>query len=254
MKKKLSLFLVMVLSLSLWATDARHDSVFIDISAGWYGSLQFDTLFDSHRVASVGSMAMEGVDDVLAAMNMSEGLKLNVVEGTSSVAFGIGVRQMVSEKLGIGASLGLLVPVLKKSYTLKASSGKNSGSEKFSFGLADFEGFFGADYTLGMVFMPIRNYRWGLSLASGLHFGGVAIALPGKSFSQTVLGFVTEIAVDFYFGENFYMNGGVALTYDFYSWGRSSIKSARGGWIEESRHGSTTYISCRPKIAVGYRW
>ena len=252
MKKKLSLCLVMALSLSLWAAGARHDSAFIDISTGWHGSLQFDSLFNSHRVITVGSMTTEGVDDVLAAMNISEGFKFRVTEGISSVALGIGVRQMHWEKLGWASNLSFLIPC-KTSHTLHASSGKDSAREKFSFGLDDFQSFWGLDYIAGMVFMPIRNYRWGLSLTHGLHIGSVSIAITGVNFYQIVLGLATEITVDFYFSKNFYLNGGVALTYDFYSFGNSSIKSARGGWIHDDWHGATTYISCRPKIAIGYK-
>ncbi len=253
MKMHLALFLLLVSAgTSLWAAGAKHDSGLFDFGVGWHGGLQFDTLFDNYRFFEMDSMiGMGELGEMLALMNLDKEVALNTREATSSIVIGMGMRQMFRERLGFGMNVGFLIP-LRKSYTLEATVGTHSDNEKFSFGLDDFHFPLGVDVMAGLVYMPIRTFRWNLSLTHGFHLNWINVSTSKVGLAQGVLGLGTEISADFYFKRDFYLNCGVVLTYDFYSFADSAVNLA-GRQVKSSRHGATTYLSCRPKIAIGYR-
>ena len=253
MKRCSALFLLLLAAgASLWAAGAKHNSALFDFGIGWHGGLQFDTLFDNYRFFEMDSMVGMGeLGEMLALVNLDKKVEINMREATSSIAIGMGIRQMFREQLGFGMNVGFFIP-LRKSYPLEATVGTHSDSKKFSFGLDDFYFPLGGDVMAGLVYMPVRTFRWNLSLTHGFHLNFVNASTSKVGLAQIVLGLGTEISADFYFKRDFYLNCGVVLTYDFYSLVDSTINLA-GRQVKYSRHGATAYLSCRPKIAIGYR-
>lgn len=254
MKRCLALFVMLVSAgVSLWAAGAKHSSTLMDLGVGWHGSLQFDTLLDTHRTFEVGSMGFmdDDLQNFLGKLDVDSRIKCTSRTGTSSIAISMGMRQMLREKLGWSMTTTFLFP-FRRSYTLEASSGSHSDSEKESLGFDDFYSPFGGDWVIGVVYMPIRNFRWNLSVTHGLHLNFLNASTSQVALLEGVVGLATEVSADFYFKNEFYLNCGVVLTYDFYSFADSSFNLARR-YFEDSRHGATTYISCRPKIAIGRR-
>ncbi len=254
MKRCLVLFVMLVSAgASLWAAGAKHSSTLMDLGVGWHGSLQFDTLLDTHRVFEVGSMGFmdDGPQDFLGELNANERVKTTARTGTSSIAISMGMRQMLREKLGWSMTTTFFFP-LRRTYTLETTMGSHSDSEKESLGFDDFYSPLGGDFVIGLVYMPIRNFRWDLSVTHGLHLNFVNASTSQVALLEGVVGLATEVSADFYFKNEFYLNCGVVLTYDFYSFADSRFNIA-GRHFDDSRHGATTYISCRPKIAIGRR-
>ena len=252
MKRCASLFLVMVLSLSLWAAGTKEEgNQFVAFAGGWLGSVKLDTLFDMSEMArlkeNVGVM-----EDMAGLFDANQRLKLEVAEVTSSVVVGIESKGMLSEKWGVGSKVSLVIPH-RISHEVTITAGNQNHLKKFPRNSDDFTYLLGFELFSGAVFMPIRTSRWGLTLMHGLHMGFVSANTTSMYSTQMVLGTGTEISADVYFGKHFYLNGGIVLTYDFLSSFQLTVATANSV-VKHSNIGATGYFSIQPKIAVGYRW
>ncbi len=253
MKRCLVLFLMLVSAgTSLWAAGYKEGNSFSALSCGWLGSVKLSTLYDSSEAIRLGNNTGHGQDipDVLKEFGTNRA-RATLSEATSSVAVGLESRFMFSEKWGIGSRISLFFPQ-GITYEVEQFSGDEHNIEQTHRGRGDFTTLLGIDMFPGLAFMPIRTSRWGLHLMQGLHLASLVTDTQFMKSTQVVVGIGTEVSADVYFGNHFYLNGGLVLTYDFLS--STSLEYADAGRIvRDSALVPTAYLSILPKIAIGCR-
>ncbi len=252
MKRCLTLFaMLMSAGVSLWALGYKEGNSFCALSCGWLGSVKLNNLTDSSEVIRLG-VNSGNEENLLSSDTFSdERFKMMVAEEVSSVDVGVEGRAILSEKWGIGCRIDFFFPQ-SVSYQFELTEGNRDDIKRFSRDRGDFTFLQGLDLFSGVVFMPIRTSRWGLVLMYGPHMGVLMTDTKSMASTQVVVGLGAEISADVYFGNHFYLNGGIVLVYDFLS--ATSFKYTDSERIiRDSSGGPTAYISIQPKIAAGFR-
>lgn len=118
---------------------------------------------------------------------------------------------------------------------------------------SDYKSLFGYEMLLGPAIMPVRGERFGLNITPGLHLGYLLSNTGLAATFAFMIGVGADISADLYLAEHFYLNGGIALSYDFYSFGSTTVSTPMGK-VSASNSGGVSTFMFQPRLGIGFRW
>lgn len=116
-----------------------------------------------------------------------------------------------------------------------------------------YESLFGYEMLMGPAIMPIRGERFGLNITPGLHLGYLLGSTNVTSTSSFMIGLGADVSADFYLAKHFYLNGGITLSYDFYSFGSTTVATPIGN-VSVSNSGGVSTFMFQPRLGIGFHW
>lgn len=213
------MLMMLLMTTSFWAAGQRDGNAYLTFSGG----------------------SQVGIQDILSEKEEGQ-------PAISGYTVGVETKSMDYGKMGWGSSSSVFIP---EEITLCKF---NSDEEVIIATRDNYDVLFGMDMTVGTVFMPVRNDRWGLSLMHGMHMGYLFASNESVSMFTLLLGVGAELSLDIYLGEHLYLNGGMAMSYDFYALSEVISPTPYGHNKIETESGPASYLTVRPKVGIGYRW
>lgn len=199
----------------IYAAGAKEGSQYLTITGGYHGGVESAT-----------------VNNVKTKTDMS------------GFALGVETRSMLGEKVGMGVKFGFFWPQ-------KMSLTQNNIT--YNVDRSDYKSLFGYEMLLGPAIMPVRGDRLGVNIMPGVHLGYMISNTNTAATFAFMIGLGADISADFYLAEHFYLNGGISLSYDFYSFGSTTVATYRGNTTVSNSGGVSTFMF-QPRLGIGFRW
>lgn len=214
--KKIVLICFLALAGScIYAAGAKEGSQYLTITGGYHGGVEHGT-----------------INNVKTKTDMS------------GFALGLETRSMIGEKVGMGVKFDFYWP---QSLTISA------GGLSETVNRTAYKSLFGYNILLGPAIMPIRGERFGLNITPGLHLGYIISNTNTATTFGFMIGVGADVSADFYLAEHFYLNGGLSLSYDFFSIGNTVVATPRGNVTVSNTGGVSTFMF-QPRLGIGFRW
>lgn len=198
-----------------WAAGAKEGAQYITITGGYHGGIESATI---NKVKTKSTMA--------------------------GFALGMEGRSMLVDDVGIGVKWDIYVP-----QRLKVSAEGHSQTVDRS----AYTALFGFNMMFGPAIMPVRGERFGLNITPALHLGYLISSTDTAATFAFVMGLGVDISADLYLARHCYLNGGISLSYDFYSFGSTTVAVYGERRIIDNSGGLSTFMF-QPRLGVGFRW
>lgn len=215
MRKIVLIGLLALIGSCIYAAGAKEGSQYLTITGGYHGGVESAT-----------------VNNIKTKTNMS------------GFALGLETRSMIGEKVGMGVKFDLFWP-----QTMRTTQ----GGITIDVDRSDYKSLFGFEMLVGPAIMPVRGERFGLNITPGLHLGYLLSNTELAATFAFMIGVGADISADLYLAEHFYLNGGIALSYDFYSFGNTTVATPRGN-VSVSNSGGVSTFMFQPRLGIGFHW
>lgn len=215
MKKIVLIGLLALIGSCIYAAGAKEGSQYLTITGGYHGGVESST-----------------VNNIKTKTNMS------------GFALGLESRSMLSDMVGMGVKFGFFWP---------QSMSLTQNNVTYNVHRSDYKSLFGYEMLLGPAIMPVRGERFGLNITPGLHLGYLLSSTNAASTFSFMIGLGADVSADFYLAKHFYLNGGIALSYDFYSFGLTTVATPRGN-VSVSNSGGVSTFMFQPRLGIGFHW